>query len=458
MFPAQFRKRSQDPASAPLAPRPPPPIGGAAVRHARIGIDLPSPHPIMRTNPFVSAAAAVLLLAGAAAAQRVGDVPPRPALDAAADTNDARAYYDHGVRRLMAEHPRDAAAAFYWAHQIEPAWSAPLYGRYVAMLMTDARRLVRYWEGDRRTARSSEMVAIDSLYLRALTLDPFLYRRFEKDLIRFYLTSRVIENSGSRQLDRAALDFNITVYLRQHAGPYTRGVVAYGEGRFPETLRLWDESLRRSRRRSFIRTERGRLFAHVGNNPSALEEFGHALTEMRREDERDLIYIYESKALLEHSVGMLHERMGDRGAAREAYGRALQEDLSFAPAHVRLAHLALEDADTASAMGSYALAVEIPTIDAHTRLQYAHLLMGSGDMEGAEAQLRAASASAPHYAMVYLVRALVSEARGDGEGAMANLREFLDRAVRNDPRRPAAAQRLQVLGDLVGAAPGGEGR
>ena len=55
--------------------------------------------------------AAAVFLAGPADAQRA---PRRPALPAAADTNDARAYYELGVRS-MDRRPEVAADAFYWA-------------------------------------------------------------------------------------------------------------------------------------------------------------------------------------------------------------------------------------------------------------------------------------------------------------------------------------------------------
>ena len=56
--------------------------------------------------------------------------------------------------------------------------------------------------------------------------------------------------------------------------------------------------------------------------------------------------MYESKALLEHSIGLVQQRLGNKSAAKEAFGRALQEDLSYFPAHVQLAYLALDGKDT----------------------------------------------------------------------------------------------------------------
>jgi hypothetical protein len=41
------------------------------------------------------------------------------------------------------------------------------------------------------------------------------------------------------------------------------------------------------------------------------------------------VYFYDSKALFEHTIGMLLEQENDFAGAREAYARALQEDLAF---------------------------------------------------------------------------------------------------------------------------------
>jgi tetratricopeptide (TPR) repeat protein len=393
----------------------------------------------------LAAVAAVVLAASPATGQRVHDTPARPSLPAAADTNDARVYYAHGVERLTRQSPGEAAAAFYWAHQLDPAWSAPLYGRYAALLMSHPRRLVDYWEGSRRVVRSGEVMGIDSLYFRALTLDPFLYRRFEKDIVRLYMVTMIMERNRLRESDRNEIDFHVNNYLRSGSGPYMRGVIAYGEGRFPEALRFWDESLRRARRKGWIRTERGRLFGHVGNDAAALVEFGHALTEWRGREEREMVYVYESKALLEHSIGALHERMGNAGEAREAYGRALQEDLSFYPAHVRLGALALADGDTASALGSLALAVEMPMVDPHTRSEYAALLVETGDLDGGVEQAEAAIQQSPHFFVPYLVLADAAERRGERVQAAARLREFLERAPRSVPQRAPAERRLAAL-------------
>ena len=58
-----------------------------------------------------------------------------------ADTNDAQAYFDYGVRRFD-DDPEAAAAAFYWSARINPGSADAWYARRAALLMTDEGLLV----------------------------------------------------------------------------------------------------------------------------------------------------------------------------------------------------------------------------------------------------------------------------------------------------------------------------
>ena len=71
--------------------------------------------------------AVTVLLAPALRAQKAAKIPTRPRLDAGADTNDARNYYQFGVRMIDAK-PEEASHAFYWASRIDPSSGEVLYG------------------------------------------------------------------------------------------------------------------------------------------------------------------------------------------------------------------------------------------------------------------------------------------------------------------------------------------
>jgi tetratricopeptide (TPR) repeat protein len=221
------------------------------------------------------AAAAALVCATQANGQptRVHDVPRRPVLWAAADTNSANTYYLHGVNRI-ADRPAEAAAAFYWAARLQPGWADPLYGRRVALLMTDPDRLVRYMEDNRGTIRSPEIQAIDSLQLRALSLDPFLVQTFDRPLLRVYMTRAVLQDMRREggEPNSALAAHMVETWLRS-SDPAMRARVAYSEGRFPQALSEYERALARanSRNKPYMHTAVGRIHFFTGNLAKAAE-------------------------------------------------------------------------------------------------------------------------------------------------------------------------------------------
>ncbi|HEY0971588.1 MAG TPA: tetratricopeptide repeat protein [Gemmatimonadales bacterium] len=386
--------------------------------------------------------AASLVLAAPAAAQKKGKTPARPELAATADTNDASSYYDHGLAQLD-RFPDRAADAFYWATRLNPASADAFYARRVALLLAKRNLLVRYWSGDRRTMRNRDVQQADSLYLRALTINPFFYQKLDGQFFRAVIRQVAQEAVGPTG-NVAAMEYAIESYLRD-APAATRAWRAYSSGQFEEALRLYATAIRGARRKAPLRVDRGRLFFQLDQPDSALVEFELALEEMRKSDAKDLVFVYESKALLEHSVGMVHHRLGRTDAAREAFGRALQEDLSYAPAHVQLGFIALEASDTTTAVSEFDLAVQIAATDPVLRYQYGYTLQELGRVKEAEEQLRKAIELEPEYAAPYFALAMSLAAQGRDAEAVAELRTFLARAPRGDLRREEAAQHLAQL-------------
>lgn len=384
--------------------------------------------------------AAALLAAAPAAAQRdrAGRIPPRPPLGAA-DTNSAIAYFVHGQTQL-ANNPRVAANAFYWANRLNPGWADALYGQYVATLMSDTRRLVDYMEYNRRVRRSPEMRANDSLRERASVLDPFLYRKFDKQLTTLYWQSwaeQEVRRENPTGVDPAAISHWVSTWLI-NAGPATNAWVAYSEQRFPDAARLYAQAVNAARpqHRWGLRRDRAEVLYLMGRYAEAEAEMKTAITEWRKdeEDDEDLVYLYESKAFLEHAVGMLHERQGQADAAREAYGRALQEDLAYYPAHVRLSHLALAAGDTATAVSEMDLAVQVRPEDAAMRQAYGMLLLQARRYPEAEAQFKAAVEHEPYYAQPYLMLARLYDASGMTTSALDHYEAFVARAQDTEAR------------------------
>ena len=381
-------------------------------------------------------------------AQRLGPPADRPHLGAAADTNNAKAYYDFGVAQFERD-PQEAAAAFYWAARINPQWGEPLYARRAALMMSDRFLLARVMEGNRRTLESDQMRRLDSLQFRALMLSPFLYRQLDRQMFTAYIRNAV--TGGSRGEQSPDLEYAINNYL-QRAGESMRGWLAYSDGDIPNALTHYANALGSTRDKAPIRLDRARMFAMRSQVDSATAEFNLALAELRKKDDKDLVTFYNSKALAEYSIAVLLESSDNVAGAREAYGRALQEDLSYYPAHMRLGLLALGLKDTTSAMSELALAAQLAPDEPHIRYVHGWVLAASGHYDEAAAELEKAIQLEPYYALPYLRLGQVQEQRRKAKESAAAYEHFLQRASANDVQRSYAEERLSDIKEIMAAA------
>jgi tetratricopeptide (TPR) repeat protein len=392
------------------------------------------------------------LVAAPLVAQKGAGELPRPK-GAVADTNDSQAYFDFGLANFEAE-PHQAASAFYWASRLNPGSADALYARRAAMIMADAGLRRTFINGGKGARESKQMRMLDSLYLRALRLHPLLYRRLDRRLLTHHIveeTSRSARQSGS-EVSKSEIDYYVEGWLR-NAGPEFRAWIAYGDGRFDWALKNYAEALGRSKFKAGIRIERGRIFGMTGQLDSAVAEIRLALTEMRSRDTKDLVYFYDSKALFEHTIGTLLEQKDDVAGARDAYGKALEEDLSFYPAHQRLGMLALGAHDTATAMSELDLAVQIAGDEPFLRYVYGWALASIGKHEEAKTHLTKAIELEPYFALPHVVLGQVSERLGDGKGAKAAYTAFLAKSSLKEPQRAFATTRLKEVTEILESTP-----
>jgi predicted negative regulator of RcsB-dependent stress response len=406
---------------------------------------------------FTSGLLAVVALVGGggalgpAVAAQSRNAFKRPRLAAGADTNDARAYFINGVA-LLKRDPWTAAAAFYWASRIEPGWPEALYARRVAGLLAQENLLTGYLEGARSVITSRPAQQLDSLEYQAQRLNPFFLRDLDERLFAGYVVAaykRERRRAGERPLDLAdegELNFLVDQYLRSGTSIPLRAALAASQRRFTEALDLYGQVLSQYRYKAEIRAERARIFYVVGSYDSALVELQSALSELRQLDTARLTPVYVSRELLEHAIGMIHEAAGDTAAARAAYGRALQENLSYSPAHVRLAGLELIKGDTATALAEFDLAVQVAPTEAPPRLAYGLLLAQTHQWDEAVLHLRRAAELEPYYALPHYVLGYVAEAQGQRDAALAGYRAFLARASMRGRLRNAVAERVADLG------------
>lgn len=383
------------------------------------------------------------LSGGAAMAQRLGAELKRPRLEADADTNDPQVYFQFATRALE-ERPGDAAEGFYWAARLEPASAEALYGLRIARLMRNRTTLTRYMEGGRRAREHAEMRAIDSLQLRALWLNPFLYGKYDRTLLVHH--ARMMLRGSDAKATRFEIERTIDEWFAA-APPPVRAWLAYSEGRIQAAIGLYQQSIERWPNVTGLRIEKARALTIQGDLPAAIAEFDRALAEYRKREtgDEDAVVFYNSKASLHHSVAILWARLGLIDSARTALGRAITDDLAYFPAHLELSSLALVDGDTAAAVQELALAAEIATGEPYVQSLYGSTLVALGREPEAIAPLERAIALEPSWAAPHFSLAEALEVTGDLARAKSSYEQYIARATRRDPRRAEAAQRLSVL-------------
>jgi tetratricopeptide (TPR) repeat protein len=386
----------------------------------------------MRPLRAASLAVAALLIATVSDAQKKPKEPKRPKMDAERDTNAAAAYYYWGLGQLRTS-PRNAQDAFYWASRLDPAWADPLYAQRIAYHLSDLERFWKYLTGTKYVLKAAETKRVDSLLYRAMLRDPFLFRRHDKMLI-----DRLIEEltDGYGGL--------------MGGSPSFLAWVAYSETRFPESVELYAKAIAKKPKNYELHADRARSFFHMGRFDSTVAEMNRAIEGYRKEDEKDLVVLYESKAMYEFSIANAYIQAGKLEEAREALGRALTEDLSFYVAHQRMAALSLMAGDTATAMSEYELAVQLNADDAPLRADYGAALVRLGKNAEAEPHLLRAIELEPWYARSYALLASAYEGVGKNAEAVAQYTKFMQLASRNHDMRQVAQARLAALSSVGG--------
>ncbi|HEU4994448.1 MAG TPA: hypothetical protein VFT29_06490 [Gemmatimonadaceae bacterium] len=401
---------------------------------------------MLRRLPLPIALAALLLCSSTLAAQKT---PKRPRL-ADGDTNSARAYVEEGFR-ILEKDPRGAADAYYWAIRIDPSMADAFYGRRTAMMMAEPRRLLAYDRGSRGVMQSEEMQRLDSLLSQAFLLNPMLPMRLERMLTLATIKAYVEEGGGPPLTlsDQMELQMWFDRYVRSaYNGAALRARMEQSSGNNTRALQFYADAIKSNKKNAELRAARGRLFLQIGEADSALNEIKLALEELRKRDKKDFVVFYNSKAMLELTTGIAHETRGEKALAKEAYGRALQEDLAYYPAHVRLGFLALGDKDTTTALSEMELAVQLRPDDAVLRDRYGYSLLVVGKTDSALVQLNKAVELEPYYALPRRHLGEAYEMAQKAPEAKAAYKAFLATASRTDPMRNAVEKQLAGLGAI----------
>lgn len=367
---------------------------------------------------------ALCLTATAAAAQKV---PKRPELFAGADTNSWFTYYQAGLSNLR-RRPDLAADAFYWAERLNPGAPEPLYAGWVAYWKRRPDRFWDYLAGKRFIVESKEVQHIDSLRLKALQRNPMIYQG---------LWIQLFEDEGP-------LDMSLD--------PAIQGIVAYAHGNPMKAAERLGQAVKSKDNRSF-RYDRALALYQIAQYDTAANELQILIDDMKKREEKKLVRMYESKQMYEYAIGILMLAKGDTTAARDALGKALTEDLSFAPAHVALAHLSVATGDTTTAIQELSQAVELDSTDVVARFELGVALMMQNKTEEAKTHLRKAIALEPYFAQPYFPLAYILEFDQNNKEAAEMYLAYAARATRAEEQRATLARTHAA--ELQKAAAGG---
>jgi tetratricopeptide (TPR) repeat protein len=356
----------------------------------------------MRRLIFLSLILASALAAAPAHAQ---PEPERPSLPRGADPNDWEAYFDLGERHFWYR-PAQAAAAFYWASRLDPTRAEPLFARWAAYYARNQGTWEQYLRENPETMRNPEVVANESLVTQALHRNPFVHRGLEAALY-------------SRMGRRLSVDNVTTAFLN------------YGEGDFVQAADGFGRVVRANPTGNLrFRQWRALAFVGAGQLDSAAAELTHLVEALRARDNADVAYYYESKAMQEYALGMLHDARGRPAEARRAWERALEEDLSMYPARAALGGLALRERKSAEAVEHMAQAVELAPDDAVMHYGLGNALMAANRRDEAIAAYQRAVQLEPHWSLPYMRLGVAFDNAQKPAEAVAAYRAFLQRAPR----------------------------
>lgn len=397
------------------------------------------------------ALAFVPLLAAAVPAQ---NPPRRPRLAGDADTNDARAYFQLGMQRVEVN-PGQAADAFYWAARLDPNSPQTLYARGIALLLRNPPRLVRYRERDPGTLEHPDVRAIDSLRFRAEMQDPFFHRGMDQLLLYAYARAAVRNEEWFGRSENAGRSGMVQFIERffEETDQYGRGQLYYSDNQLREALQYWALAMRMQSRRvhlPWLWSDRGRAWYELRQLDSARVALDSAIHLLDLVGGGATGYVHENRSAWLYALGRIHEDRRDLEAARAAYQRAIDRDVTYYPTWLRLGVLAGVARDTATAITYLAQATSRPGVQFFALATAATAYGALGRNDSAVVLLRRATETEPWASAGWLLYARALDTAGDAAAALPAYERYIALAPRNDTGVLAVTPRVQALRAAAG--------
>src|SRR5260370_29209098 len=326
----------------------------------------------MKHAPLWLLIQAALLAAAPAGAQQT-DATVRPKLDAQADTNDWRAYFQYGMTQLRAR-PSKAEAAFYWAARLGPNRAEPLYGRWVAFWLRNLSVFEDYMYG---TKDFPEAEQAESLQARAVWRNPLMPQTL-----------------------------NVMIYDKLPGewdeDPLTRGLLLAAAGRNAEAVVLWGRAEHSQPKFAWwVRYNRAIALGQLPQYDSAIAQLRTLVRQAARRDTTRILHWYSSRESIHYPIRPLPITPPPYASARADFQQSLLENLAYAPAHAALGELALAGDAPGDAVKEFAQAVGLVPGDVWYRYRLGAALVAGRQPGSAASALAGVAQREPLPAMPF---------------------------------------------------------
>ena len=355
-------------------------------------------------------------------------VPERPRLLNRADTNDAAAYMEYGWRKDVSW--KHTLEAFQWAYRLQPDDIHILAALQTAFWMRQPPQWrSQYNQGAEFVLKSKEAKFLDSLRYELAIRNPMVYLR-----------------GACYRLPG----------IEDHDSDWEAAAFLFDYGCYKEAAERYALAIKRYPRVLGLRMDRAHALYRSSQFGETVSELQVVLDTLRGRDRKYLAHQYQSRAIIEFMIGNAYIRAGNAQAAREAYGRALTEDLSLYWVHARLAEVALSENDTRTAIAEYEQAVALKENDGVLLHDYGVALSTAGRFGEAEPHFRRSIELEPYFSTAYYNLAVSLDRQDKRDEARVAYQDFLRRAPKRQVKMIITSQsRLKSLEEPVAVEGGG---
>lgn len=373
------------------------------------------------------------------------------------DTNDAQTYYDAGVGALNGD-PAGAAAAFYWASRINPAWAEPYFGRWFALTQAAEqtavlKKLDKKKYKDLVTVPDTTLKHLDSLVILADIHDPFFDEKLALDVastnahgeLALYnqLRNKAVNEYNQKQISEDpedAMPLMIHDVKMEHTWEG-----AYADRHFDSAAADLAKLIKKHPDAIQLYVYRAKAQYYQKQFDSAAATLGAAVAQIEKRDTSKVLPVYVSREMMTYMIAMANAQAHHDSAAKATFQLVVTQNLGFHMAHLHLASQALDKHDTATAINEAQISAQIRPDDPVVQLFLGYALVNAGHLSDGIDHLRQATAVDPYYSLPYYYLGQALEQSGNDTAAVTAYKGYLTHAARNERLRQNAIDGIAML-------------